>query len=321
MKFQNILWIKNGLDEVSGRVRELVSKAASHSVLSTAAQEAVAAQGKMLRPAALLMAAGKTEGAVREELISFGAALEVTHCASLLHDDVIDDAPLRRNLPTVQSRYGKSTAIYAGDYLLAASNRCLAEKEYARDIYELTLCIENMCDGEVLQLENRGNVAVREEEYYEAIVGKTAYTFSMACRMGGVIGGQSEETARKLGELGLKVGVMFQLRDDLLDWTSTEEESGKPVNNDFYEGIYTLPAIHTFAGDRGDELRALAAKGTLTKEELALARSIVTQAGGVDCCRERIKKYAAEAKKLIASFPKEHSIRLLEEAVETLENV
>ena len=228
-------------------IRELtlcmVDSVPAHSGMKKLLKEVVENPGKMLRTTLMLLAAGDAASGHRDELFATAAALEMIHASSLILDDMIDDSPLRRDKPTVQKQYGKPTALCSGDYLLVTAFAWLMDQGWVSSARELMDAVH----------ENLHCADVREEAYLAAIRGKTAYAFLAACRIGCRITGKTAFEKRTLEEFGELLGIMFQLRDDLLDWTAEESRLGKPVNEDFAEGVYTLPAIHVFSqeGPRG----------------------------------------------------------------------
>ena len=274
---------------VQERIRRIVEAVPGHEGMKTILRSVAENPGKMIRSRLMLLAAGEHGEAYRDELTATAAALEMIHSASLILDDMIDDSPLRRGMPTVQMQYGKPIALCSGDYLLTTAFRSLTDSGFTASAAELMDAVQAACDGEMIQHENRRNVRVSEQAYWDAV-----------CR----ITGRPAAEKQALEEYGLTVGMMFQLRDDLLDWTEEEAKLGKPVNEDFAEGVYTLPAIRTFAcGEAGARLRALAEKESLSAEERALSRRIVRDAGGIAYAEARLKEMGEKAAKALTVLP------------------
>jgi len=260
--------------------------------------------GKMIRSRIMLLLAGKYSPACRDELLCCAAAIEMVHTSSLILDDIIDDAALRRGKPTVQAVYGKPIALCGGDTLMVTGINLLLERGYPRRAAQTIDIIRNACSGEMLQHLQKKRTDVTEEAYFETIRGKTAYAFRGACMITAEVTGRTEEQCRAAARFGECVGMMFQVRDDLLDWTVDEKRLGKPANLDFAEGIYTLPAIFTFRKDGyGDRLRELAAKDALTAGETEEARRIVQESGGIDYTKEILYRFGREAAALAESLP------------------
>ena len=289
-------------------IRELtlcmVDSVPAHAGMKKLLKEVVENPGKMLRTTLMLLAAGDAASGHRDELFATAAALEMIHASSLILDDMIDDSPLRRDKPTVQKQYGKPTALCSGDYLLVTAFAWLMDQGWVSSARELMDAVQAACDGEMIQHENLHCADVREEAYLAAIRGKTAYAFLAACRIGCRITGKTAFEKRTLEEFGELLGIMFQLRDDLLDWTAEESRLGKPVNEDFAEGVYTLPAIHVFSQEGpGNRLRALAAKKHLSEEERLEARRLVAEAGGIAYTADYLKRLGARAGELLDCLP------------------
>lgn len=281
---------------IRDRIREIVEAIPGHKGMKVLLTSIADNPGKMIRSRLLLLTAGDRAEQHRDELIATAAALEMIHSASLILDDMIDDSPLRRGKPTVQIQYGKPVALCSGDYLLTTGFRSLVDSGYTASAVELMDAVQAACDGEMIQHENRRNVRVTEKAYLDAIRGKTAYAFFTACRTACRITGRPAEEKQALEKYGLTLGMMFQLRDDLLDWTEEERRLGKPVNEDFADGVYTLPAIYTFADEKyGGLLRTLAEKDILSAEDRIRSRQIVRDAGGIAYAAETLKKWGAAA--------------------------
>lgn len=316
-------WLRRALDGTGAAMRGMLAAAGAHGQLRGVLGSALAARGKMLRPALLLLCAGEAAAAGEHgpALLRAAAAVELAHTASLIHDDITDDAPTRRGRPSVQSAYGKSAAVYAGDYVLISALRELAAHGDSRVAEALAACVQRMCDGELIQLSSRYDAGTDEAAYFAAAEGKTAALFELACRLGAELGGARAAEAAALSLYGRKLGLMFQIRDDLLDWTAAEAETGKRVNSDFFTGVYTLPAIHTFADARyGRRLRELAS-GPADAAAAAEARELVRLSGGIDAARARLAGLGAEAAALAAKRRDAQCRALLEGlAAETAEN-
>jgi octaprenyl-diphosphate synthase len=201
--------------------------------------------GKRVRPALTILsnyAVGGEGG--RYNSIRMATVMEFLHTATLVHDDIIDKADTRRNRPTVNALYGNETAVLMGDWLyMSAFETSLAERSLPiLDI--LTSVTRKMTEGELLQLTLVGHADVSEAQYLDVLTRKTAYLFSASCEIGAILGGATEKQQTALREYGLNLGIAFQLTDDLLDFTSTEEALGKAAGADLLGGKVTLPLIY-----------------------------------------------------------------------------
>ncbi len=284
---------------------ERVEAALRGSVLSTdpflsdVAGHLVSAGGKRLRPALSLCAAyaAKGVGPVAEDAITGGISVELVHLGSLYHDDVIDEAETRRGVPSVNARWSNIVAILAGDYLLARASS-LAASLGADVAALLAATIGELCRGQVLELQHLFDADRSVEAYTSAIEGKTASLFGTACRVGGMVSAVDDPTLEALTAFGHHLGMCFQIVDDVLDVTATDEELGKPAGNDIIEGVYTLPVIHALA--ESDELRDLLGR-KIDREQLDAARALVKAGEAVDRSIETARGHAADASAVLAS--------------------
>jgi octaprenyl-diphosphate synthase len=258
----------------------------------------------MLRPILMFLVAGSYDESCRDELLATAAAYELGHTASLILDDVIDGASLRRGSASVQSSYGVPVALCSSDYLLMAAQGYLLQEGYDRSAAEMARLVRVMCTGEVLQYEHLHDCTVSLGDYLAVAQRKTASLFESCCGLSALITGQPEDSVAAVRSFGETLGIMFQVRDDLKDWTEDESQAGKPVNEDFAEGLYTIPAIHAFADETvGDQLRELAALEHPSKEDLAEARHLVTQAGGIAFARDYLEHLAPQALDALTALP------------------
>jgi octaprenyl-diphosphate synthase len=213
--------------------------------------------GKRLRPALLLLSA-KMCGYEGHSAIRLGAVMELIHTATLIHDDVIDEAETRRGRPSTNSRWGNHTSVLAGDWLyMQAFNIALAERNFK--ILDILIGLTQvMVEGELLQLSQLKRMEISEDDYLELVYRKTACLFSACLRLGALLGKVSEESELKLASYGTNLGLAFQVIDDLLDFTSSEETLGKPIGSDLREGKITLPLIYLLPKCRAEEAQKIA---------------------------------------------------------------
>src|SRR6185436_19038187 len=224
--------------------------------LGDVAGHLLAAGGKRLRPTLALCAgyAARGLGPASDDVVTGGAAVELVHLGSLYHDDVIDEAETRRGVPSVNARWSNIVAILAGDYLLARASS-LAASLGADVAALLAATIGELCRGQVLELQHLFDATRTEEAYSSAIEGKTAALFATSCRIGGMVSDVDEPTLDALTRFGHHLGMCFQVVDDVLDLTSSDEALGKPAGQDLLEGVYTLPVI--YALEESEDLRSL----------------------------------------------------------------
>lgn len=212
-------------------------------------------RGKMLRPTLVLLSGvavqrGGGEPWSEDHTIA-GAVCEMVHMATLVHDDVLDEADVRRRGATVNNLYGNEPAVILGDYLFSGAFHLCSQIKDAETARQASLVVGaasmGMCSGELLQLHNRGNVALSEAEYFQIVEGKTGKLIAASCELGAIISGASDTERRTLGSFGTKLGVAFQIQDDLLDLLGSEQSVGKSVHKDLEKGKLTLPVIHHLA--------------------------------------------------------------------------
>jgi heptaprenyl diphosphate synthase len=211
-------------------------------VLAEAASGLVASGGKRLRPAFVLMG-GQFGGTREPALAQIAAGVELLHMATLVHDDIIDDAPLRRGAPTVQARYGKDVAVFTGDFLLTKALLLMAEADVDQRLKDLARAMTAVCEGEVAQYADRFKVPGMLR-YLRRIRGKTAALFSLSLYAGARQCKAPDSTCKCLARYGLFFGMAFQIEDDVLDYMSGENQLGKPAGYDLVSGIYTLPLLY-----------------------------------------------------------------------------
>ncbi len=251
----------------------------------------LAAGGKRLRPILALSAATSGNGpASREDLLG-ATAVELVHLASLYHDDVMDEATMRRNVESVNARFGNLVAIVAGDFLLARSAEIAAG--LGTEIAGLLAAtLAELCRGQVAEVQSAFQVARSEEAYRDAITGKTAALMSTSCRIGALTGGLARDHVDAYTAFGRYFGMIFQVRDDILDVIGTEAELGKPAGQDLAEGVYTLPVLLALADpEAGPELRPLLGQ-PLGPPERDKARSIVAASGAIGGSARVARQYA-----------------------------
>ena len=230
------------------------------------------------------------------------AALELLHVATLLHDDVIDEADTRRGQETISARFGNRVAIYAGDYLLTVCYQLLSK--YSPDLAGIQLPTDGMMrvvEGELLQMEESYKTDVTIQDYLKRIDGKTAQLFMLSCMMGERFSGMGElERARHIGN---SIGMAFQLLDDILDYEVSSSEFGKPVLEDVAQGIYTMPLIASLPKCEKELLPLLEKKNQLTATDRLAIQKLVVNAGGVETAKDFASKYTMKAIHQIEKLP------------------
>ncbi|HEV7798088.1 MAG TPA: polyprenyl synthetase family protein [Pyrinomonadaceae bacterium] len=261
--------------------------------------------GKRVRPALTILSNYAVGGdGSRYNSIRMATVMEFLHTATLVHDDIIDSADTRRNRPTVNALYGNETAVLMGDWLyMSAFETSLAERSLPiLDI--LTRVTRKMTEGELLQLTTLGRTDVSEQQYLDIIQRKTAFLFSACCEVGAILGGAAEPEQKALGDYGMNLGMAFQLTDDLLDFTSTDDVLGKGAGVDLLGGKVTLPLIYLMAGEPSaremvQTVMSEGGYGSIPRKELHHA---VVSVGAIERARARGDEYAAAARTALDSL-------------------
>jgi heptaprenyl diphosphate synthase len=263
-------------------------------LLCEVATHLIAAGGKRLRPALTLAAAALANRPPSTSTLLGGVSVELVHLASLYHDDVMDDAARRRSVVSVNARWGNIVAIVAGDFLLARSAEIAAS--LGTEVASLIAStLGRLCQGQVAELRAAFRVDRSESDYLAAIAGKTAALMSTACRVGGITAGLDARTVEALTVYGEALGMVFQIRDDVLDVVADEDELGKEPGRDLAEGIYTLPVQRAVEDDDvGPMLRPLLGQ-PLDRESLDAARSLVAASPGIAAAALVARGYAEVA--------------------------
>jgi octaprenyl-diphosphate synthase len=239
-------------------------------------------------------------------VVLYGSVVEFIHTATLVHDDIIDEAEVRRGRLSVHSRWGNDITVLLGDYLYIKS-MALALTQDALDVIRLLCDVTlRMIEGELYQLTKAGDIDIAEDEHLEIIRRKTAYLFAGCSQIGGMLGETSAEQRQALWEYGFGLGIAFQLVDDLLDYTADPAALGKPVAADLREGKVTLPIIHLLGAgsSRGRELVARIVRDHgATSEDWRELRQLLVEYGSIDAAADRARQQVIRAKQCLAAFP------------------
>lgn len=232
--------IKAAMEEVETRFyKELKPESNSLADLITHISKY---KGKRLRPALVLLS-GKCAGDILPQHIDLAVVVEMVHTATLVHDDIIDEASMRRHVESVNSKWGREISILFGDYLFSRGFTILSALDSQIATLLLSQTVNIMSEGEIIQLQRRYDIELNEHDYFDIIERKTASLCAASCRLGATFAGANRKVSDMLSNYGLKVGIAFQIVDDCLDMMGTEEEIGKSLNTDIQKGKLTLPLI------------------------------------------------------------------------------
>jgi len=274
----------------------------SDAYLTEIASHLIVAGGKRLRPVLSTVAAQISGDSASDDAIRGGVSCELVHLGSLYHDDVMDEADTRRGVETVNAKWGNLQAILAGDFLLSRASEIAASlgTEVAG---LLARTIGWLCEGQIEELRFTYDVERTEESYFASIHGKTASLYGTAARIGGIVAGHDQATIDALTDFGNAYGMVFQIVDDILDATASDEELGKPAGHDMLEGVYTLPVLRTLAlaTPEADELAEMLG-APLNDEQQQRALSIVRTGDGVATAIATAREYVDRAAAACAGF-------------------
>jgi octaprenyl-diphosphate synthase len=264
------------------------------------------AGGKRIRPAVLLMAS-RLGGYDGDRAILYAAVVEFIHTATLVHDDIIDDADVRRGKLAVHSQWGNDITVLLGDYLYIKS-MALALTHDTLDIVRVLCDVTlKMIEGELYQLTKNGDADISEDEHFDIMRRKTAYLFGGCAQIGGMLGKIDAEKEQALREYGFNLGMAFQLVDDLLDFTGDAQAVGKPIASDLREGKVTLPLIHLLRQSNDGEgsriVRDAIASRSVTSEQWAVLLRTLKEHASIDYAYRRAVEFAERAKKPLYAFP------------------
>jgi octaprenyl-diphosphate synthase len=260
--------------------------------------------GKRIRPAVVLMAA-RMAGYSGERAVLYASVLEFIHTATLVHDDIIDEAELRRGRDATHTRWGNHLAVLFGDFLYLKSMSLSLTQDNLDVIRLLCDVTLRIVEGEIYQLTKKGVVDISEEEHLDIVKRKTAYLFAGCARIGGMLAPITLDQQEALWDYGLHIGMAFQVVDDLLDFTGEEAALGKPVGGDLREGKLTLPVIHLLSrgNGRADALvRQIVREQNVTREDWRELRALLTQTRSIDYAHSTAVEFVERAKRALRAF-------------------
>lgn len=284
--------------------KELEQAVDSESLLlNDASLHLLQAGGKRIRPVFVLLA-GKFGNYNIDVMKQVAVPLELIHMASLVHDDVIDDSEVRRGKPTVKAEWNNSVAMYTGDFILARALEYISEIDSPKLHHILSKTMIEVCRGEIIQIEDKYKLDQNLRDYLRRIKRKTALLISSSCELGALVSGTDEKTAAHLRRFGYFIGMSFQIIDDILDFTSTDEELGKPAGSDFIQGNITLPIL---CARKNPEVYSLLKNNLgkeLTEPERLHIVKTVRDSTAIDEAKAISERYLQKALEELAYLPK-----------------
>lgn len=271
--------------------------------------------GKRLRPALLVLSNYAVGGNADEGVIRLATVMEMLHTATLVHDDIIDNADLRRGRASINSRFGDQTAVLMGDWLYMSAFETSLKQRSLQILDILTRLTRKMTEGELMQLTLIGNADISEDQYFDILRRKTAYLFSACCEIGALLAGGKDEEQAALRDYGMNLGIAFQLADDLLDFTAEEKMLGKASGADLLEGKVTLPLIIAARSDESvrSSIRGIIKARSHSNGSKAELLESIRSNGSLEETRSIAASYAELARKNLEVLPKTAYISALNE--------
>jgi len=261
--------------------------------------------GKRIRPAMLLLAA-RLCNYTGDQAVPLASVVEFIHTATLLHDDVVDSATLRRGQASANTLWGNEASVLIGDFLFSKSFSLMVGVGSLDVLRVMSQATTVIAEGEVMQLLYTGDLDLTEDNYIGVVRAKTAVLLSAACQCGAILGKATTEQEQALAEFGMELGIAFQLMDDLLDYTATEADFGKSIGHDLEEGKMTLPLIHALrhcSQQERDQIAAVVEKDELSAQEFSWVTDLVRRQGGIDYTIEQARACVDSCRRHLSVFP------------------
>ncbi|HZU70069.1 MAG TPA: polyprenyl synthetase family protein [Ktedonobacteraceae bacterium] len=288
-------------------------------ILNSASMHALGSPGKRLRTALTLLS-GKLNTYHFDKLLPLSVAFEMVHLATLIHDDIVDNAMTRRGKPTVNSLFGNNIAILLGDYYFAKTAGLIADINDNRIDHLFSDTVATVCEGTILEMMTAGRIDLTLETYYEKISHKTARLIAACCKGGAIVSEATLEEIQLLEDYGMNLGIAFQIIDDVLDYTQDQSTIGKPAGNDLRQGMVTLPLIyalqeHPYNGHHQTVTRLLNGQ-VHDEDDIRAVVNWVVEGGSVDHAIAEAESYAAKARAALYHFPPSPNRQVLDELID-----
>jgi len=275
------------------------------AMIPTVSRYLIASGGKRFRPILLLLCA-HLGGYHGPRAVPLASTIEFIHTATLLHDDVVDRAFVRRGLASANSVWGEGASVLVGDFLFTKSFSLIVQDGNLHILEVVSGATTRMAEGEVMQLVKTGDPAITEKDYYYVVTNKTAVLISAACQVGGILGNAPPEEEKALADFGLNLGIAFQLIDDTLDYISAKETLGKAIGQDLNEGKITLPLIQILkvcSPAEKDRLRQIIQDRDRREVDLEYVMKVVKDCGGIEYTIQAAENFIGKAKNSLLPFP------------------
>ncbi len=309
--------IQPDMDQVDATFEERATSGLD--ILNSASMHALGSPGKRLRTALTLLS-GKMKTYRFEKLLPLSVAFEMVHLATLIHDDIVDNAKTRRGNPTVNALWGDNIAILLGDYYFAKTAGLIADINENRIDHLFSDTVATVCEGTILEMMTAGRIDLTIESYYEKISHKTACLIAACCKGGAIVSHASDEEIELLADYGMNLGIAFQIIDDVLDYTEDQATIGKPAGNDLRQGMVTLPLIYALQGQPQNghyqQVYSLLNNSSHKEEDINAVVGWVTGGAGVEHSLTDAQTYADKARTALYHFPASPDREVLDELID-----
>ncbi len=309
--------IQTDLDQVDAVFQDRATSGLD--ILNSASMHAIGSPGKRLRTALTLLS-GKLNNYNLDKLVPLSVAFEMVHLASLIHDDIVDEAKTRRGHPTVNSLWGDKIAILLGDYYFAKTSSLIADLDDSRIDRLFADTVATVCEGTIMEMMTARYVDLTVDTYYEKIKHKTACLIAACSKGGAIVSGASDEEIQLLHEYGMNLGVAFQILDDVLDYTEDQSTIGKPAGNDLRQGMVTLPLIYALQeqpqNGHQQQVNYLLNDTVHKEEDIQSVVDWVIHGYGVKRALMDAHTYGNKAREALYHFPASHDRDILDELIE-----
>jgi heptaprenyl diphosphate synthase len=300
--FKDEVELTYALKDVSSLIDTSIEQ--SHTFVKPLLQSQQNNKGKFLRPALVLIAGQLGDDSRFNEVKKTASVIEMIHMASLIHDDIIDDAKTRRGLPTLNALVGPKQAVLAGDYLLSKAMSLIADREGDLDAKVVSIAFSRLCESELEQDANVGNFSISINSYLKRIGGKTASLFALSGYAGAAVALADKKHQQKMHEIGYLMGMTFQIQDDILDYNGNSNKMGKEIGKDLICKIPTLPLLEALKEEqklpaKEQQLFNLVSKKRLSKRNILKAQALVVKLNGIKKAKELANSYSNRAKEAI----------------------
>jgi octaprenyl-diphosphate synthase len=295
--------IRDDLEKLEGSIDNLLTTRVAF--IKDVVHHLIRSGGKRVRPI-LVILSSKLCGCDNDDPLPYAAIVEFIHTATLLHDDVVDNAETRRGNATANTVWGNESSVLVGDFLFSKSFDLMVSPQNPEILKVMSKATTDLAEGEILELLKTSDAKTSEDEYFEVIASKTAVLLSAACEVGALLGDVDERKRFALRDFGFHVGMAFQLTDDLLDYTSSDRTLGKDTGRDLKEGKVTLPLIHALKSATGEEqgsIEEALTKPRVTIKDFRKIKKIIEEYGGLQYTARVSKGHIDSAKALLEVFP------------------